>query len=109
MGYRSQCIRGLLRNDRDHFLFFPCRGESGSGAHELGDFNYGRRHLLRGCILCHVREESVSGACGRGCAVPDLIELECQRTLPLEALNPASTFSLPILQEKFEGLLYVEN
>ena len=75
MGHRSECVRGLLRNDRDHLLFFPCRGESGSGAYELGYSDYRCCHLLRGGLLFDVREESLSGARGRDRAVPDLIRL----------------------------------
>ena len=74
MGHRTERIRGLLRDDRDHLLLLSLNCEPGSGAYELGVLDYGRDHLFCGRLLSDLCEEGVQGSCGGDCAVPDVIE-----------------------------------
>ena len=75
MGHRTERIRGLLRDDRDHLLLLSFNREPGSGAYELGVLDYGRDRLFCGRLLSDLCEEGVQGSCGGDCAVPDIIEL----------------------------------
>lgn len=86
MGHRTERIRGLLRDGRDHLLLLSFNRGPGSCAYELGVLDYGRYCLCSSWLLSDLCEEGVQGSCGGDCAVPDIIE-------PLG--RDASTFRCP--------------